>query len=76
MIDWQLTCNLLRRHYKPLSAVAKEVGSDWQHMNRLARGEVAEPRFGTGMKILDLAFDVLPESEFKRLRATEQREIY
>lgn len=60
MIDWQKVCLNLRRHYKPLATVAKEVGSDWRHINRLARGEVMQPRFDTGMRILDLHFDKCP----------------
>ena len=69
MIDWQTVTLSLRTHYKPLSAVAVEVGSDWQHLNRLARGEVMQPRFDTGVKLLDLAYDVLPPNEFNRLKS-------
>jgi hypothetical protein len=72
MIDWQLLCLLLRKHYKPLGTVAVEVGSDWRHLNRLARGEVAEPRFNTGVRILDLAYDVLPAAQFARIREPVQ----
>ena len=53
MIDWMTIC-LDLRSYRPLSQVAKEIGSDWQHLNRLARGEVQQPRFETGVKLLDL----------------------
>ena len=57
MIDWMTVCNNLRQSYKPLSTIAKEIGSDWQHLNRIARGEVKQPRFDTGIKLLDLHFD-------------------
>jgi hypothetical protein len=57
MINWQRITLNLRRHYKPLAQVAKEVGSDWRHLNRLARGEVKQPRFDTGMRLLDLHHD-------------------
>jgi hypothetical protein len=57
IIDWQQVCINLRHHYRPLSHIAKEVGSDWRHLNRLARGEVMQPCFDTGMKLLDLHFD-------------------
>ena len=60
-IDWQIVTLNLRRHYKPLSQIAKEIGSDWRHLNRLARGEVNQPRFNTGMKLLDLHYDVCRE---------------
>ena len=68
MIDWQRTTLALRRHYKPLSQVAKEVGSDWRHLNRLSRGEVREPRFLVGVKLLDLAYDHVPDFA-ERVRA-------
>jgi DNA-binding phage protein len=57
-INWQTVTLNLRLHYKPLSQVAKEVGSDWRHLNRLARGEVNQPRFDTAMRLLDLHYDV------------------
>lgn len=72
MIDWELLCNLLRAKYKPLSTVAKEVGSNWQHLNRIARGETDQPKFDTGIRLLDLAFDVLPADEFSRVRSAAQ----
>ena len=66
-IDWQqLTLNI-RTHYKPLSQVAKEVGSDWRHLNRLARGEVAQPRFNVGINLLDLHKDKCPPEKHRRL---------
>lgn len=68
MIDWQLVANLLRTHYKPLTVVSAELGISWQHLNRLARGEVDQPRFNTGVKLLDLAYDVLPPDQFARIK--------
>ena len=56
-IDWKKVTLNLRTHYKPLSAIAKEIGSDWAHLNRLARGDTHQPRFGTGVKLLDLHYD-------------------
>lgn len=73
MIDWQIVLLNIRTHYKSLSAVAKEVGSDWQHLNRLARGDVNEPKFGVGMKLLDLHYDHCRNKhtpEMLRLRKT------
>ena len=61
MIDWRRVCLNLRTHYKPLSQVAKEVGSDWRHLNRLARGETEQPRFDTGCALLDLHYKVCGE---------------
>ena len=60
MINWQTVTLNLRTHYKPLSTVAKEVGSDWRHLNRLARGDVREPKFSTALRLLDLHLDLCP----------------
>ena len=57
MIDWQRVCLNLRTHYKSLATVAKEIGSDWRHLNRLARGDTQQPRFDTGMRLLALHHD-------------------
>lgn len=68
MIDWCMVCNNLRARYKSLSSVAKEVGSDWQHLNRLARREVQEPKFTVGVKLLDLHHDHCPDKHSEVLR--------
>ena len=56
LIDWQQVTLNLRSHYKPLAAVAPEVGSDWRVLNRLARGETLEPKFSVGIRLLDLHY--------------------
>lgn len=61
MIDWCVVCNNLRSRYKPLSTVAKEVGSDERHLNRLARREVQQPKFEVGVRLLDLHLDHCPD---------------
>ena len=67
MIDWQ-KCALNLRRYKPLSQIAKEIGSDWRHLNRLARGEVKQPRFDTGVRLLDLHYDKCRDRHGELLR--------
>lgn len=54
MIDWQHVCLQLRRHYKSLHAIAREIDSCGRHLARLANGEVQQPRFDTGMKLVEL----------------------
>jgi hypothetical protein len=56
-IDWQKVTLNIRSKYKNLCAVGKEVGSDWAHLNRLARGEVEQPKFSVGIRLLDLHYD-------------------
>lgn len=70
--DWSLVCSLLRRHYAPLERVAKEVGSDGRHLCRLERGEVQQPRFATGVRLLDLAYDTLPADAWRRIQESTQ----
>lgn len=61
MIDWQQVALNLRAHYGPLTKVAKVVGSDAKHLQNMARGEVEQPRFNTGVKLLDLHLDACPD---------------
>lgn len=61
-INWQTVCLNIRRHYKPLSQVAKEVKSDWRTLNRMARGEATRPpRLDVAVYLLDLHHDHCPD---------------
>jgi hypothetical protein len=60
MIDWQTVLLNLRNRYKPLAQVAAEVGADEGTLCRLARGDTCEPKFSTGVKLLDLHLDNCP----------------
>jgi transcriptional regulator with XRE-family HTH domain len=51
-IDWQILILRLRKH-QSLSNVAKAVGCNYQHINRLARGETTDPRYNTGLKLIE-----------------------
>jgi len=71
--DWSLVCTLLRRHYGPLARVARDVGSDDRHLCRLERGDVQQPRFNTGVRLLDLAYDQLPPAAWRRIQESTKR---
>lgn len=60
-IDWQKVCINLRRHYKPLAQVAREVKSEERHLNRLARGETEQPKYAVALRLLDIHFDHCPD---------------
>lgn len=60
MIDWHRVVLDLRGHGS-LESIARRVGSDGRHLRRLARGEVEQPRFNTGVAVLDLHLDLCPE---------------
>lgn len=60
-IDWQQIALNLRQSGRPLTWVAKQIGCDEATINRLARGDVLEPRFSVGIQLLDLHYDLFPE---------------
>lgn len=67
-MDWSLILNQLRAKYvhnQPISnrkdgtrrgmkAISYVVGSDDVTLNKIARGEVREPKYSVGVKILEL----------------------
>ena len=59
LIDWQKVVLNLRSNYGPLSRIGRELSIKDVHLQRLARGEVTEPRFNSGVKLLDLHYDVM-----------------
>jgi hypothetical protein len=59
--------NNLRRDYKSLATIARELGSTAQHFERMATGVIAEPRFNTGLKLLDLHLDKCGIEKHKKL---------
>jgi hypothetical protein len=61
MIDWQKVTLNLRSSYGSLAKVARDIGADAKHLQDLARGDVEQPRFNTGCKLLDLHFDACPD---------------
>jgi hypothetical protein len=69
LVDWSLLVLLLRRRAGlTYSAIGRRSTSDERHIGRLARGDVKEPRFGTGVLLLDLAADHLSESDWRQVR--------
>jgi hypothetical protein len=66
MIDWMLILNKLRSQYKHMQpvkadgtcrgmrAVAYACGGDADALNKIARGEVQEPKYSVGVELLKL----------------------
>ena len=67
IVDWQMLTLKLRSH-KPLSQVAKDIECNYQHLNRLARGETDDPRFNTGVRLLDYYYDHIGDMEAIKCR--------
>lgn len=77
MIDWQRICLNLQAKYKPLAKVATEIGADAATLRRLARGETKEPKFSTGLRLLDLHYDQCSDRHTREaLIAPEQRGLW
>jgi hypothetical protein len=60
LVNWQKLALNLRKH-KPLSTISKEIGCEQMTLQRLARGDVAEPRFDLGLHLLNYHLDLYPE---------------
>jgi hypothetical protein len=54
MINWQQVILNLRSACGSIEAIHRQTGLDWKHLENLSLGNVAEPRFNSGMKLLDL----------------------
>lgn len=60
MIDWTLIVNRLRSSRGSLERVAREIHTCPIHLRRLARGDIRDTKFQTGIKLLDLHHDDYP----------------
>jgi hypothetical protein len=66
-VNWQQCALELRRHH-PYRELARLVGMDKGAVGRLARGEMAEPKFSHGVALLDLHTDLCGADRTRRLR--------
>lgn len=67
--DWSALLNRLRaRSQAPLARIGRQINMDERTINRLARGEIAEPRFSQAMQLLDIAADTLDEHDWHDIR--------
>ena len=53
-VNWQHIALTLRTKFRGLQRVADSLGIDDQTIRRLARGETTEPRYTTGVRLLEL----------------------
>ena len=69
LVDWSTLVLLLHaRSGMGYDRLGRQCNTDCQHIGRLMRGEVAEPRFSTGIQLLDLAADHLNADDWARVR--------
>jgi hypothetical protein len=60
-IDWQKCVLNIRNEGLAAHRIAKKCGMDAVTAQRLARGEIKEPRFSQGLKLLDLHLGICPD---------------
>lgn len=68
LVDWSELLVRLRARAGPLSRIARQVGMDVLAINKLARGEVYEPKFSHGIMLLDIAADHLTPDDWHAVR--------
>ena len=67
-VDWsKLVLRLSAKSGKKLATIARELDIDTQHITRLARNDVQEPKWTTGLKLLDCYHDLF-DGDMSELR--------
>jgi hypothetical protein len=62
MTDWKAVLLKLRRHYKPLSKVAAEVGMSEDRLRKIAANGTKTMLYENGKKIMDLHDQYVPKT--------------
>lgn len=65
-INWQRIALELRKHM-PLEQASKRLGKHKLWLNQIARGEIKEPAFSDGLRLLDFACDRIGADRLKEL---------
>jgi hypothetical protein len=65
-INWQRIALELRKHMA-LEKASHKLGRHKDWLNRIARGEIKEPAFSDGLKLLDLAYDRIGADRLREL---------
>lgn len=72
LVDWTMLLPLLRRHM-PLARIGAATGLCEETINRLARGDILEPKFSAGLRLLDIAADLISADEWQRVKKASNR---
>lgn len=65
-INWQRLALNLRRHTS-LQAASKKLGRNKGWLGQISRGEINEPWFSDGIRLLDLYHDLAGKDKMKEL---------
>lgn len=56
MINWsQIVLNICAQNRWRMATLARKINSDAEHIRRLARCQIQEPKYSTGLKLLEMA---------------------
>lgn len=67
-IDWPKLAIMLRKHVGPLQKLSRQMGWHAGYLGQISRGEINEPGFTDGHRLLDFAHDHLPAEVFRTCR--------
>jgi len=67
VVDWATLLPILQS-YRRLAHIGAEAGMSEKTINRLKRGEIWDPHFSQGLRLLDLAVDYLTAEEWARVK--------
>ncbi len=65
-IDWQQLANNIRWHM-PLVEASEKLGRHRDWLAHVARGEIAEPKFGDGLALLNLHLDLCGKEKHRTI---------
>lgn len=65
-IDWQMLALNIQQNV-PLAQASKKARLNKGYLSQIARGELLEPRFSIGVKLLDYHLDVCGVEKHKKL---------
>lgn len=68
MIDWMILMLMLRNAGYTTHRVANDLHMGYQHLLRLSLGEVNEPRYNSGVKLLRYASDKLTAEQMEQIK--------
>lgn len=57
-IDWIKITGDLRKHHGSLARAAREIGCSAETVRQINRGEIKEPKFMLGIRIIDAHYDI------------------
>ena len=68
LVSWPFVIAQLNRHGVTMKRIADETGLSQSKVQRLSSNDLEDPPFHKGVRLLDLAVDSMPRSEYDRIK--------